>query len=130
VRRAAGARCRAAGRAVPRLQLPPHARRHAVACVDITLPHHARVPCRRAVAQDCCPVTGDTSAVSFILPPHDTRAPCRRAVAEDSCPATGCAPTVYLGFAGDDRHGTTLTTAWQVSPLPLDPYPFPPPKRL
>lgn len=26
----------------------------------------------------------------------------------------GCAPTVYLGFAGDDRHGTTLTTAWQV----------------
>ena len=70
------------------------------------------------MAQDCCPVTGDTSAVSFILPPHDTRAPCRRAVAEDSCPATGCAPTVYLGFAGDDRHGTTLTTAWQANPYP------------
>jgi len=39
-------------------------------------------------------------------------------VAEDSCPATGCAPTVYLGFAGDDRHGTTLTTAWQANPYP------------
>ncbi|KAK9832090.1 hypothetical protein WJX81_005628 [Elliptochloris bilobata] len=38
-------------------------------------------------------------------------------VLEDACPAGGCAPTVYLGFSGDDRHGTTLTTAWQVDQI-------------
>ena len=41
------------------------------------------------------------------------------AVLEDTCPAGGCAPTVYLGFSGDDRHGTTLTSAWQVGFLTL-----------